>query len=58
MDSTRAPKPIVIVNIEVSENQSVEIKVYEGEDPLEIASTFCADFNLSENFIVPLTNTI
>jgi len=44
--SRRRTKPIVILNINVGNGQTDELKLFDGENPEEVVNSFCMKYNL------------
>jgi len=55
---SRRKKPIVIMNIDVGAGKKEEIKIFEHDDPAEVANAFCQKFGLPSKVAKVLTQNI
>jgi len=56
--SKRRTTPIVILNINVGNGAKEELKLFDGEDPSEVAKTFCIKYNLTPAIHPVLTKNL
>jgi len=56
--SRRRIKPIVVMNINIGNGKKAEIQVFEGDNPPEVAKTFCQNFNLPPSLVQILNENI
>ena len=56
--TTYARVPLLVTTVDISPGVSVTLSVYPGDDPFAVAQAFCAQHNLAESVVGPLTDHI
>ena len=50
--------PVLVTTVDISPGVSVTLSVYPGDDPCAVAQAFCAQHNLADSVVGPLTDHI
>lgn len=50
--------PLLVTTVDIAPGVSVQLEIYDGEDPLEVSKKFCAEHGLPESVVTPLKEHI
>eukprot|EP00890_Picochlorum_soloecismus_P001471 jgi/Picsp_1/2324/NSC_05787-R1_protein len=54
----RESHPVLVTTVDIGPGMSVQLEVYEGDDPGAVAEAFCKEHGLPESVVQPLTSHI